>query len=99
LTAEYTLYKLASGKARLDPANVKRSAAFYRCRSMQTPILPKLVLDATNWLLGLPNSNQGQQFEFGIELFLPAAAQRELCLACGVSHIRNKSGHDRSADL
>jgi len=94
--AEYTPYKLASVKAELDPANLKRSAAFYRCRSTQTPIFRA---HATNWLLGLPNSNQGQQFEFGIELFLSAAAQRELCLACGVSHIRNNSGHDRSADL
>ena len=46
---------------------------------------------ATNWLLGLQNSTQGQQFEFGMELFLSAAAQRELGLACGVSHTRTRS--------
>jgi hypothetical protein len=40
---EHRLYKLASGKAELDPANIGRSAAFYRCRSTQTPILPELM--------------------------------------------------------
>ena len=89
--AEITLYKLASGKAESDPTNIGRSAASTVAAARKHQFCPSSC-DKLGSRVAEFEPESAQQFEFGIELFLSAAAQRELCLACAVSHTRTKSG-------